>query len=488
MKRRNKTNGQPCGTRSAVVASVHTAEYSRMLEFAALLTVVIFGPQAPTGDTTVVRGMVYDSIAAHPMVGASVQLVRADSGSTSHVFAATTDSTGHFIVRAVPRGRYVAGFFHPMLDTLGIELRDRVVDIAADTTTIELATPSPRTLVRGFCGDSTGAMLPTLVFGNVREARTESALESSSVTIGWAETEQTATGVDIVERTAQATTRLAGFFAVCGVPAAASLSIRVARLKDSTIVSARMPPSGVLHLTLFMGTAGTTGRIVGHVTDRAKNAVTTAHASAAGSVAIVNSAGRFVLDNVPTGSQSIEVRSIGYAPASSLVNVADGRTTDVDITLERVVALPATETRATAAADHLAQYLQTKRTDPTGARFIEPLRLDGYPATQSVCSLVSILRNASLCRTLDNCDAFFLNGSRVVVKLNDIDEDDILGVEVFEKHWPAMYESYHLMRVPVTCGIVVFTRCPGIELRCGSNPASHPIRRPESEDFKAARS
>jgi hypothetical protein len=452
-----------------------------MLQLAALLTLAVVGPQAPAGDTTVVHGTVFDSIATHPLVGASVQLVRADSGAPSRVLAATTDSAGHFTIRGVPRGRYIAGFFHPMLDTLGLELRDRVVDLRGDTATMTLATPSPRTLIRGFCGDSSTAMLPTLLFGSVHDARDESAVENASVAVVWPETEQTSTGLDIVERSGQATTRRAGFFALCGVPTEAALSVRAARAKDTAVVNTRIPSSGVLHLTLFMGAAGTTGRIVGHITDREKRPIA-AHTSASGRETVANSAGRFVFDNVPTGSQSIDVRSIGYAPLSMIVNVADGPETNVDIVLERIVTLPTTESRAAAASDHLARYLQTKRTDPTGARFIEPSRLDGYPATQSVCALVSILRGASVCRTLENCDAFFLNGTRVVYQLNDIDADDILGVEVFSKHWPATYEAYRLVRAPITCGIVVYTRCPGIELRCGDNPASKPIRRPEDTD------
>ena len=456
-----------------------------MLELAAALTLAVIGPQAPAADSTVVRGTVFDSVAARPLTGASVQLVRVDSGSTGRIFAATTDSAGQFVIRAVPLGRYVAGFFHPLLDSLGLELRERVVDVAMGGATVALATPSPRTLVRGFCGDSASAMLPTLLFGAVRDGRTESAVENASVSVVWPETAQTATGLGIVERTGGATTRRAGFFAICGVPTEATLSVRVARANDSTVLSTRIPSAGVLHLLLFVGTSGKTGRLVGQVADRTKRPVLTARASVNGREAMVNGAGRFVLDSVPTGSQSIDVRSIGYAPASVLVNVAEGQTTSVDITLERVVTLPTAESRASAATDHLAQYLHTKRTDPTGARFIEPSRLEGQPATQSVCALVSIVRTASVCRTLETCDAFFLNGTRVVTKLADIDPDDILGVEVFGQRWPAVYDAYRRVNTPVTCGIVVYTRCPGIDLRCGDNPASHPIRRPE-HDFNTA--
>ena len=456
-----------------------------MLELAALLSLAVTSPQATAAETTVVRGTVFDSIAAHPLVGAAVQLVRADPGPTVGAFAATTDSTGRFIVRGVPPGRYLAGFFHPTLDTLGLELRDRVIDVGAGGATVGLAIPSPRSLVRGFCGDSSSAVLPTLLFGTVRDTRTESAVENASVAVEWVETAQTPGGLGIVERSGQTITRRGGFFALCGVPTDAALSVRIAGTKDSAVVSTRIPSGGVLHLTLFTGAAGTTGRIAGQVTDRMKRPVLAARVTAGGREAIVNAAGHFALDSVPTGSHSIDVRSIGYAPASVLVNVTEGQLSNADVTLERIVTLPTTESRASAASDHLSQYLHTKRTDPTDARFIEPSRLPGYPATQSVCALVSILRSASVCRALENCDAFFLNGTRVIYKLTDIDADDILGVEVFGSHWPAVYDAYRRVQAPITCGIVVFTRCPGVDIRCGDNPASQPIRRPESDEVRA---
>src|SRR5207237_5782187 len=76
-----------------------------------------------------VRGVVRDSIAGTPLAGAVVQLVAADNPAR---FGLTTisDSLGRFTLNDVPHGRYTIGFFHPMLDSLGIEppLRELYVD------------------------------------------------------------------------------------------------------------------------------------------------------------------------------------------------------------------------------------------------------------------------------------------------------------------------------------------------------------------------
>ena len=90
---------------------------------------------AQTPDTSrrasgaIVSGAVYDSLARAPLAGAVVQLVAADSPAR---FGQTvfSDSLGRYAVPDVPVGRYRVGFFHPMLDSLGVEppLREVQVD------------------------------------------------------------------------------------------------------------------------------------------------------------------------------------------------------------------------------------------------------------------------------------------------------------------------------------------------------------------------
>lgn len=454
-----------------------------------MIPLLLVAALALPADTVLVRGTVFDSIAGRPMAGALVQLARADSGRAEQ-FSASTDSSGAFIIRAVPAGRYLAGFYHPLLDSLGLELPDRVIDVGANAR-VSLGTPSPATMIRAFCGDSADVANHTLLFGHVHDARTESAVENASVTVTWAGAEQTEAGLAIIDRMGSTTSRRSGLFALCGVPADVPLSVRIARAADSTVVAVRVPRNGVLHVALLTGSTGATGRIVGHVLDKAKRPVIAAHVSAGDRDATVNDAGAFTLDNVPTGSQSVDVRAIGYAQASSLVNVAAGRATNVDVALERVVMLPGVIARDSAMAVHLETYLADKRTSPVATRFVDQQRLPGYKTGFTACQLVTEASGRDYCNTPGGggihfaCGATVVNGEWTSLTMGDIDPDDIIGVEYFKRYVPAKYSAAFAQRGTLTpCRFIIWTRCPGAAIpRCGDNPASNAANRPPNEEL-----
>ena len=78
-----------------------------------------------------VGGIVTDSVAGAPLAGATVQLASEVDRTITHT--SVSDSTGRWRVPAVKPGRYLAGFFHPTLDALGIEPPVILVQIFPDT-------------------------------------------------------------------------------------------------------------------------------------------------------------------------------------------------------------------------------------------------------------------------------------------------------------------------------------------------------------------
>jgi iron complex outermembrane receptor protein len=76
------------------------------------------------------------------------------------------------------------------------------------------------------------------------------------------------------------------------------------------------------------------GTVQGFVTDSASNrAIQGATVTYAGKSALTRIDGRYTLSGVPAGTDSLRVRTIGYAPVSQAVTVADGETVTVDVAM-----------------------------------------------------------------------------------------------------------------------------------------------------------
>src|SRR5207237_322449 len=122
---------------------------------AATLLACRAGAQSPPSGTQVpgasVTGVVRDSISGKPLPDAAVQIVAADS-SLSFSRVTASDSLGRFTIYGVPEGTYLLGFFHPMLDSLGVEAPLRTVEVVQQRSVhVDLGGPSPETLRIAFC-------------------------------------------------------------------------------------------------------------------------------------------------------------------------------------------------------------------------------------------------------------------------------------------------------------------------------------------------
>jgi len=115
-----------------------------------------------------VRGEVLDSIRQKPLTGATVQLVAADT--PGRILAAVSNLQGIFQFDDVPAGVYLAGFLHPVLDTLGVESNLFRVEVSTtETITIGLGTPSAGTLIEARCGAPSAELPRGMFFGTVRQ-------------------------------------------------------------------------------------------------------------------------------------------------------------------------------------------------------------------------------------------------------------------------------------------------------------------------------
>lgn len=302
----------------------------------------------PVG-TNAVHGVVHDSLTGRPLGNAMVQLVAPDdpAGFSRTAFS---DSLGRYALDSVPAGRWVLGFAHPMLDSLGLPMPLWEVDVVAGKAArADLAIPGPGRLRAAICGAGSGDSTAILL-GFVRDATTQAGVPGASVFGRWLELSLTKGGLASEPRAFTATTREDGWFAVCGVPRDIVVGLAATRGDDSTaVIEAQVPGTGFLRHDLYLGaseemievaidssgapadSAGVatrrvlvgTGRLTGTV-KRAADGGPMADAHVAiidGPDARTNARGEWTLGAVPTGTRILEVRALGHYPERRVVHV-----------------------------------------------------------------------------------------------------------------------------------------------------------------------
>ena len=298
------------------------------------------GAARPAAHATV-AGTVRDSIAGVPLAGAIVQLVASDSVSHD-VRTATTDSVGRFAFDSVTPGRYMLGFLHPVLDSLGIELPPRMLDVDDRTpVSADLAIPSAASIRAAICGPKLVSPSDAVVVGFVRDARTGMPIANARVVGEWLEISIRQGGVDRRVPHLVATTGEKGWFALCNVPSPGTILVVASRGADSTdIIELTVPTGGLLHRELYVGASRTIAGIdtsttaIRHVHggDASLSGVVVAAANgrplSGAQVGIVdgpqtrtNEHGEWTLAAAPSGTRMLEVHALGYYPARQPVDV-----------------------------------------------------------------------------------------------------------------------------------------------------------------------
>ncbi|MGH7655953.1 MAG: hypothetical protein ACREN6_14955 [Gemmatimonadaceae bacterium] len=177
------------------------------------------GPNEPR----VITGTVFDSVAQRPLSGAHVHL--ADLGRET-----IADSVGRFRFDSVTPGVHAVWADHAALDAMGLYSLGASVDATPQVTSdIALAVPSFATLWRRGCGASAAAASGDgFVFGTVRADSADTsrfARDPATIVVAWRA--DTAGGPRAPARESQlrASTDSLGNYAICGVPAASTLTL-----------------------------------------------------------------------------------------------------------------------------------------------------------------------------------------------------------------------------------------------------------------------
>jgi hypothetical protein len=461
-----------------------------------------------------VTGTVFDGLDRSTLPGATVQLVGTADSVLGRTFSTSTDSSGNFSFRELPPGSYLAGFFHPALDTLGIESGNQAVDLHNGSQRLLLTSPTSKVLIEQICAGGVTEDTTGLLIGHVRDAATGAPIEGASITAEWGETVIARGGVNVHNRNGTAESHAAGWFALCGVPSDVELTVRAGVGFDSTgYVEVTVPRHGVRHLTMRIGGAR---RVLLNRADQLPQPVDTTASDSAPAVprmlttwrgtaaftgrvfdehgqplgdvravllgtglgAVSNSNGYFTLDSLPGGTQSVELRAVGYLPERTIVQLTPDAVTRREVRLATpVTTLPTVNVRGTLVFSRNLARFERHRETTAGGFFLGPHDIEKRPVTRFSSLLEGIpgvhtLFNAGTMHIgMDSpatqggapiyCEpSIFVDGGRRHYDASDLEglfySDDIAGLEVYRRpnETPIEYRDSDSR-----CGaIVVWTR------------------------------
>ena len=460
------------------------------------------------GARGTLSGMVFDSVAGRPLAGATVQVTGVRGDVVGRRASAITDTAGRFGVRDLAPGRYVAGFFHDALDTLGLVGEPVAFDIGDVEASVNLAVPSPRTIIRTICGPASVTDSLGLLIGHVNASGTSTPLAGATVTVEWGETIIGKGNIRQRNMAADATTQGPGWFAMCDVPGEVELTVSASSGADSSgFINLEVPRTGIRHVTFHVGGArrvaaaavdtispvDTTvrvlapemvwrgdARLAGIVRDEKGRGVDGARVFVRGTNLANTSSDRgyFALDSLPGGTHMLEVRALGYLPATSIVQLAADQPAQVEVFIgDRLVTLETVRVQATLVFSRNLARFQTNRERNLGGVFVGPREIDRFRGmrfsnlVQSIPGVrlnyregFSILMDYAGTddgRSMGLCvPAFYIDGQRSQYTASEIEglyrADEIAGVEVYlrESQRPIEFQD-----VNSRCGaIALWTR------------------------------
>lgn len=273
-----------------------------------------------------------------------------------------TDSLGRFHIDSVPAGQHRLVVIHPLLDTLGISLVTQPLTfLGGSEKLIDLSVPSAETLVGIFCTPARRALGPSALVGFVHDADTDMPAEGAKVSLLWYESDPL--GLKKSPRVREAQIGKDGTYRICGLPEQLSGKLQVFKngvqtgevpvvLGDSgaqvlamrsmsiasqvQTVAAAQPDTGgaasgksAKKSVIVKGRARVAGKVlnkygqpIGHARVELQNT---------GAATLTKPNGEFVLDSLPSGTQTLEVRQLGYSPTEVPVELSMGRPENVTV-------------------------------------------------------------------------------------------------------------------------------------------------------------
>ena len=408
---------------------------------------------ASTPPRARIVGTVFDSAAAQWLGGATVQLV--DAANPSQVRTAIAATNGRFVIDSISVGIYLIGFFHQRLDQLALDAPLFRVNItSSEELEVSMSIPSAETIITKRCGPGDPEQPTGLYIGSVRNAATNQPVAAARVRAQYTEVTVGPRGVERRYPSRFGSSTDGGLFTLCGVPRNAPVTARAYAGADSTgFIELRVPRNGLLVRDLLIGsTSKGTGALRGAVKSASGAPVASARVvlwGASGNGANTTN-GVYSMDGLPTGTQMVEARAIGYQPMRVVVDVPATDVATADITLEALVATVDTmRVRGDRVSTQMAEFEKRRRTG--FGSFIDENQLNARSPMfmadifRTVPGISIAVGQSAQGRVLmrggsngANCaPAIFLNGMNVPVPDGNLDaimnSQEVMAVEVYSR-------------------------------------------------------
>lgn len=336
------------------------------------------------------QGVAMDSLHGEPLAGALIQVE-----GTSRI--GPTDSLGRFLLDSIPPGSYRLLVEHPMLDTLGISLVSPPMEFAIGSVTrTMLAVPGEEVLAALFCPAARRALGPGALVGRVREPDTEEPAVGARVSLVWYDPDIPGLPANLrvkkAPRVREAAVGADGTYRLCGLPTTFEGKLQAQRKDGGATAEVTVTQSesvlslrsmSVAALPKIAGTdTGTaqplqrgSARVFGRVLNANGAPVTGARVGLMGASAatLTRANGDFILDSLPSGTQSLVVKQIGYRPTEVPVELSARTPARVNVKLG-VFVPELSPVEVVSARDEGLQkvgFTERKRSS-TGGYFIDP--------------------------------------------------------------------------------------------------------------------
>jgi hypothetical protein len=314
----------------------------RIARLAAVLLLCMGTLHAQPPATATITGVVFDSLfTRQALVGAQVWLEGTEQ-------TARTDATGRFRFGSVAAGKYTVMVLHPTLDSAGVPAPSREIDVTAgDTLDVPLGTPSDRTVVRVLCASQPMDSATGLLVGTVAERGTGRSFEGATIQATWS-VWTINKGVKQEVRNASATSDGTGTYRLCGVPTDVPVQLRTVTLTgaasvmelslDGQLVAMRALLLEPRRAESEVSTTTPSRRATLTATVRMPNGwlVPAVQLSVIGvqEGAVSNDSGVVTLSNLPTGTQIVEFRALGFRPLRTRLALSANRVNRIDVMLD----------------------------------------------------------------------------------------------------------------------------------------------------------